>query len=114
MSATPTTTESKRKTRVRSNHLAYALAIQAFQKRDCTAAEIIERTGLHRSTVSALLGALRKHDLIHVSWWCPDTMGRDSTPVYRWGVGIDTPRRRTKSTRRAAQSRERTQQRVEA
>jgi len=114
VSATPTTPERKRQTRVRSNHLGYALAILALQGRDCTTATLINATGLHRSTVIALLRSFHKFDLIHVASWLPDSMGRESTPVYRWGVGIDASRRRTNSVRRTAQSRERAQQRAAA
>jgi hypothetical protein len=93
MSAVPTTAAGKKKLIVKTTVYSYTLLIRHLTLHDSTVAQLLEVTGLHRQTVGNILRAFHKLDVIHITNWLPDGTGRQQTPIYRWGVGIDVKRR---------------------
>lgn len=79
---------------VRVNALAFALMVKAVYEKPRTLHEIADLTGLHLWTVRHYIKALHKQELVHITKWDPDTMGRDTTPYWTFGMGVDVPRRR--------------------
>ena len=63
-----------------------------FLKKECTATDLCEETGLHRNTVGSFLKCLKKHKLIYIADWEPDVLGRDSFAVYQMGNKPDKKR----------------------
>lgn len=79
--------------RARVTHTSLAIAVKLLLDGPCTAQEISDETGLHKSTVYELLRSLRKAKAAHISAWEPDSMGRDQIAVFSLGPGRDVRRR---------------------
>jgi len=79
--------------RINANKLAQTL--RYFQQTDeVTAAQLAVEIGVHLITAQSWLRELKTNRVIHVAGWLPDSLGRDSTPVYRLGDGEDVARRK--------------------
>lgn len=80
--------------RINASKLAHTL--RHFQEvSEVTAAQLSVAVGVHLITAQSWLRELRANRVIHVAGWLPDSLGRDSTPVYRLGDGVDVARRKT-------------------
>ena len=71
----------------------YAKLIKALQEKPQSSHTIAEITGLHHITVSIYLRALHQEQAVHVSRWGEDRKGREQTPYFALGFGLDKPRR---------------------
>lgn len=90
---------------VKVNQETYARLFKELLEGPMTAHEAVEATGIHVVTAQNLLRCLRKHRVVHVAAWEPDSRGRDMTPVYAFGKGRDKPRRKLTAAERQARSR---------
>ena len=77
------------------NHIKMARTIAVLNRGPTTAAQLSVEAGVHLVTAQSWLRELRKQGVVRVSQWLPDSLGRDSTPVYTLGEGEDLPRRKT-------------------
>ena len=77
---------------IRLNALAFALMVKAVYQQPRTLHEIAEITGLHLWTVRHYIKALHQQELLHITKWDKDGLGRDVTPYWSFGLGIDVPR----------------------
>ena len=75
------------------NQEMYAQIFSLLMKRPVSAHEVSEKVGMHIVNAQGLMRTLKKHGVIHIYSWRPDRLGRDATPVYVLGEGIDKPRR---------------------
>lgn len=100
MSATPITTERKKKIVVKTTVYSYTLLIRHLTLHDSSVNQLVEVCGLHRTTVANMLRAFYKLDVIHISGWLPDRKKRYNIPVYRWGQGISVIRPRQTAAQR--------------
>lgn len=78
----------------RINHIKLAKTLAMLQQGPLTAAKLATDAQIHLITAQRWLRALHKENAIHITGWLPDTMGRDSTPIYAIGPGTNTPRKR--------------------
>lgn len=78
---------------IRINALSFALMVRSLCDGPKTLHQVAEATGLHVWTVRQYVKALHKQEVIHIKGWIPDSMDRDVTAIYAWGMGIDMPRR---------------------
>ena len=76
----------------RVNQDAYVRVVKALLQEPQTASSIEEITGLHRITVQRLFRTFKKHDVVHIVDWEPDSRGRDAFGVYALGKGRDKPK----------------------
>jgi len=74
------------------NQECYAQIILAFRDSPQTLISLTELTGLHFRTVTPMLSSWHKKQIIHVSQWLPDSLGRKVVPEFVWGAGEDAPR----------------------
>jgi hypothetical protein len=79
-------------TRLRINALSVAKMMVALQQGPCTAADLIEISGLCRVTVRQYLQALHREGGCYVFGWEKNSRGADCRAVYAWGDGRDKPR----------------------
>jgi len=93
--------------RRRVGHLVLAKTLALLQARDVTARVLVERVGIHLVTAQEWLRALKKERTIHICGWMQDSLGRDTTAVFRLGQGLDAPRRKLTPAQRQARYRER-------
>lgn len=82
------------------NQDTYAKVFKLLLARPITAYEAVEQTGIHIVTAQSLMRALKKNSVVHVYSWRQDDMGRDATPVYVLGEGLDKPRRKLTDAQR--------------
>ena len=61
---------------------------------------------MHIVNTQGLMRTFKKHGLIHIYSWRQDTLGRDTTPVYSFGDGVDKPRRKMTAVQRSRKHRE--------
>jgi hypothetical protein len=103
---TPLTTRSI----TRPNTLTYANTFERMSDgTPFSVEELVDVTGWHPVTVGRLVRALHRKRVLHVSAWLPDTLGRDSAPVYMLGNKRDKSRKTTppKDRSRAYRARKR-------
>lgn len=93
----------------RVNHEAYAAVIKALLDHPQTAHELAEVSGLHIVTSQGLMRVFKRHKIVHVSAWDPDSLGRDVTPVFSLGKGRNVARRKKTPAERTAAYRARQQ-----
>jgi hypothetical protein len=91
----------------RVGHMVLAKTLALLQARDVTARLLVERVGIHLVTAQEWLRALKKERTIHICGWMQDSLGRDTTAIFRLGQGIDVPRKKLTSAQRQARYRER-------
>ena len=84
------------------NQTAYALIFKELLEGPLTAREAIEITGLHIQTANNLFKCFKKHKIVYIASWEPDSLGRDAFPVYQIGNKPDKKRRAMTSTERSA------------
>lgn len=84
----------------RLNQDTYARVFALLMHDPVSAKEIVEETGLHRTTAQSLMRCFKKYKLVHIVAWETDGMGRDVSPVYKFGKGKDIPRRKMTSAER--------------
>lgn len=58
-----------------------------------TRKQLMEDTGLTRSTVERMILSLHKNEVIHITAWANDTAGRNTVAVYSKGAAPDAKRR---------------------
>lgn len=87
------------------NQETYARVFAELLENPMTAHDAVEVAGLHIVTAQSLFRCLKKHRVVHVAAWEPDSRGRDVTPVYGLGKGRDKPRRKKTAAQRQAQCR---------
>jgi DNA-directed RNA polymerase specialized sigma subunit len=76
----------------RIGHLTLAKTMKLLLDGPATAHEVAEVTGIHLRTAQEWMRALKTEGVTHISAWHPDSLGRDSIPVYKIGAGKDKPR----------------------
>lgn len=86
-----------RRTQRRINPPAFNRLIRMLMKGDHTVEDLAEETGLSVHTVRAycksFVTRIEGIQLAHIFGWDRDAMGRDCNPRYRWGDGVNMPRR---------------------
>jgi predicted ArsR family transcriptional regulator len=87
------------------NQDTYARVLRMLMENPITAHEAAEETGMHLITAQSLMRALKKHKVVHVSGWEADSLGRDTTPIYKMGRGRDRPRHKFTASERQARCR---------
>lgn len=95
---------------IKVNQDMYARLFKLLMERPISAHEISEKVGMHIVNAQGLMRTLKKHGVVHVYSWRPDSMGRDVTPVYVMGDGIDKPRRSMSRAEISRRYRERKQE----
>lgn len=88
------------------NQEMYAQIFSLMVKRPVSAHDISEQIGMHIVNAQGLMRMFKKYGLIHIYSWRQDARGRDATPVYVFGEGIDKPRRKKSANQRAREYRE--------
>lgn len=81
-------------TKNKVNHVVLAKTFKLLQAQPVSAKDLCNATGIHLITAQRWLRSLKAEHAIYVAHWLPDTLGRDSTPVYALGNKEDTPRRK--------------------
>lgn len=76
------------------NQETYALVFKHLLTEEASAHELADVSGLHSITAQSLMNTLKKHKVVHVCGWDKDTMGRDTTPIYKLGAGKNVSRTR--------------------
>ena len=89
------------------NQDTYARLFKELLENPISAHDAVETTGIHLTTAQNLLRCLKKHKVVHITAWDPDSLGRDVTPVYALGAGRDKPRRKKSAAERQRQCRQR-------
>lgn len=77
---------------IRVNAMSFAIMVRALYDGPKTQHQLAEITGLHVWTTRAYVRALHKQEVVHITRWDKDSMGRDVTAYYALGMGIDMPR----------------------
>lgn len=77
------------------NHIKMARTIAMLNQGPITAVKLAVEAEIHIVTAQSWLRELRLQGVVHVVEWLPDTLGRDSTPVYALGAGEDAAKRRS-------------------
>lgn len=90
---------------IKVNQDMYARALRMLLDDPITAHDLAEETGMHVVTAQSFMRALQSHEVVHITDWERDSMGRDSTPVYKLGAGKDKPRRKMTAAERQARHR---------
>lgn len=72
-----------------------------------TVPELVEFTGLHAETIRAICKAMVLAEQAHICGWEQDSLGRDTTPRYRLGWGVNVPRKLKKTNNTRSGSRDR-------
>jgi len=76
------------------NHIKLAKTFALLHNGPVTASKLAVEAEVHIVTAQSWLKELRLQGVVHIVEWLPDTLGRDSTPVYALGAGEDVARRR--------------------
>ena len=97
---------------IKVNAMSYAKLVRAlyatsFAPRGITKNELAELTGLHIWTARGYVDALHKEEVIHIIGWEKDSLGRDATAIYVWGMGVDVPRAAKSGAQKARERRAR-------
>lgn len=74
------------------NQDAYVRVVKAMMEEPQTLTSLEECTGLHRVTLQRLFRTFRKHGVVHITDWEPDSRGRDTFAVFTLGKGRDKPK----------------------
>jgi hypothetical protein len=75
------------------NAATLARTLKLMQVRPFVSAALVaDRVGIHIITAQEWMRCLRKERAIHISGWAKDTLGRDASPLYALGPGLDAPR----------------------
>jgi sugar-specific transcriptional regulator TrmB len=82
------------------NAISYAHMIKMLLEGTRTCAELAEETGLHVATIYDYTRELHKKGAAYIITWEPDTLGRDSKPVFMLGKGKDAVRRKLSTAER--------------
>jgi len=79
----------------RLNPRSFRIMLHLLMKGDHSAQELAEETGLSIHTIRAYIKEMvsATPKLAFIFGWDRDTMGRDCNPRYRFGDGVDMPRR---------------------
>lgn len=77
---------------VRVNALSFAVMVRALYDGPKTRHQLAEISGLHVWTVRQYVKAMQKQEVVHITRWTKDTMGRDAIAHYALGMGVDMPR----------------------
>lgn len=77
---------------IKMGALTYARMVRSLYGTPQTKAQLAEVTGLHVQTVGHYINALHDEGMVHVLGWERDSLDRQATAVYAWGMGIDAPR----------------------
>ena len=99
-------TQEPRPTKVSHRVLAQTMKLLNERKR-ITARELHAEVGVHLVTASEWLRALKKENVLYIAGWLTDSLGRDTTPVYGLGPGLDIPRRSMTQAERQRRYRQR-------
>ena len=75
------------------NQDMYARLFKLLMERPVSAHEVSEKIGMHVVNAQGLMRTMKKYGVVHIYSWRPDKLGRDATPVYVLGDGVDKPRR---------------------
>lgn len=92
------------------SHQVLAQTFKLLLNGPITAHELAEHTGIHLVTAQEWLRSLRKEEVVHITGWLADSLGRDVTAVYSIGKGKDKPRHKLTPAQRTARYRTRKQQ----
>lgn len=92
---------------VKMSPICYARMLKELYRQPSTRPHLAEVTGLSVMTVGHYLRAMHKEEVIHIVGWIKDSMGRDATPKYVLGMGIDVPRSAQTKAQKAAAYRKR-------
>lgn len=90
---------------VKVNQDMYARVFKHLLTDTATSHEVVEITGMHLLTAYSLMRSLHKHKVVHIVGWHADGKDRDTTPIFKMGVGKDVPRRKLTSAQRQARAR---------
>lgn len=93
------------------NQETYARLFKMLLTDPVTPYELADETGLHIVTAQRLMKIFKKHKVVHVSAWEPNTRGIDTTPVYTLGEGKHKPKRRKSDAQRTSEYRARKKRR---
>lgn len=90
-------TTTRKKPFVRLNAALYAMALEELMAGPTSRSDLMRVTGLNEETISSLVKALHKRELIHIGSWERDTGGRASIAMFLFGKGRDAkkPERKT-------------------
>ena len=89
------------------NQESYALIFKGLLDEPMSIDTMQELTGLHRQTLYKLMRCFKRHKIIYVCDWEPDTYGRDSKAIYAIGNKKDKPRYCMTNAERAKRYRDR-------
>jgi pyocin large subunit-like protein len=67
------------------NQNKYGIILKHLMRETATAHTLAEVSSMHLITVQSLMKSLLEHDVVYVSAWEQDTLGRDATPIYKLG-----------------------------
>lgn len=82
------------------NQEMYARIINLLMQKPVTAHELSDKVGIHVVNAQGLMRCFKRHNVVHIYSWRTDRLGRDCTPVYVMGDGLDKPRRKMTATER--------------
>jgi predicted ArsR family transcriptional regulator len=77
---------------IRVNALSFAMMVRALYDGPKTLHQLCEITGLHVWTARHYVKAMQKQEVVHITGWTKDSMGRDAIAHYALGMGLDMPR----------------------
>ena len=83
----------RRRTRRPLNAIAAARLVGMLLHDACSLDELIDETGLCRTTVSHYVRALRREHAVYVGHWERDRLGRLTVAHWRLGSGTDAEKR---------------------
>lgn len=82
---------------------AYATVMRCLMD-GATLAEMVEESGLYFNTIAKLLRVMHRQHTVHISAWEPDTIGRQTVRVWKFGEKVDAKKpRKTMKQRNAEQ-----------
>lgn len=88
--------------------IAFAKAMKLFVGTPrVLVADVVETTGVHKTTATRLVHTLHKERVIYISGWAEDAMGRDHTPIFSFGDHEDVPRKKRSGAERSRDYRDR-------
>lgn len=92
---------------IKINHESYCIIFKLMLDEDQTLDSLEEATGLHRVTLQGFTRCMKKHKIIYVCDWEPDSYGRDAFAVFRLGSKKDKPKYRQSNAERTKRYRDR-------
>jgi hypothetical protein len=87
------------------NQTKYAKLFKLLMLEPRTAHELAEAVNLHVVNTQGLMRTFKKHKVVHICRWERDRLGRDCTPVYKFGAGKNKARRKMTPAERTARYR---------